>query len=40
MGCRPCYLVFKNVLFFMYCTEQNTKEIIEAFLNGMALQHI
>ena len=24
----PFYFIFKNVLFFIYCTEQNTKEII------------
>ena len=28
MGCHPYYFIFKNVLFFIYCTEQNTKEII------------
>ena len=28
MGCRPFYLIFKNVPFFIYCTEQNTKETI------------
>ena len=28
MGYRPFYLIFKNVFFFKYCTEQNTNEII------------
>ena len=28
MGCCPNYFIFKNVFFFIYCTEQNTKEII------------
>ena len=28
MSYRPFYFIFKNVLFFIYCTEQNTKEII------------
>ena len=28
MGCHPIYFIFKNVLFFIYRTEQNTKEII------------
>ena len=43
--------IFKNVFFFIYCTEQNIKEIIwlrcyllikdeEAFLNGIAVQRI
>ena len=28
IGCRPFYFIFKNVLFFIYCTEQTTKGII------------
>ena len=28
MDCRLLHFIFKNVLFFVYCTEQNTKEII------------
>ena len=28
ISCRPFYFIFKNVLFFIYCTEQTTKEII------------
>ena len=28
MGCHPFCFIFKNVLFFIYYTEQNTKEII------------
>ena len=43
MGSRLFYFVFKNVLFFIYSVEQNTKEIIslrkyeEAFSTGMAV---
>ena len=28
MGCRPLCFMFKNALSFIYCTVQNTKEII------------
>ena len=28
VGCHPFYYIFKNVLFFIFWTEQNTKEII------------
>ena len=52
MGCRPFCFISKNALSFIYCTEQNPKEIIwlkryyllikheEAFLNGVAVQRI
>ena len=29
MGCCPFYFIFKNVPFFIYCTEQSTKKIID-----------
>ena len=28
MGCHPFSLMFKNVLFFIYCTGQNTKKYL------------